>query len=216
MATLRSSDRKNQTLAGSSQWRNRTAARICGCQPKYFWRTIPKLSWRGMQKGFFRMLPSHESFQTILGQTRHYEALLSEELIQQLLECQEKLQLPAPVMDGNTLSMGDFYEGHGRLDGAFCDYTHIERIRFLQKCLTHYGICNTDTSAMVFAALTHRAGVEGRPNAPWWQFEKAPLHGNKRRTRNRLQGLIRLIQQIIQMKGLSFLYRVRQDKWTNF
>ena len=46
---------------------------------------------------------------------------LDQELSMDLVELGESMNLN--VASGKTLCTNDFYEGQGRLDGAFCDYT---------------------------------------------------------------------------------------------
>lgn len=53
----------------------------------------------------------------------------------------------------------DFYEGQGRLDGAFCDYTEADKMEYLKK-LQNAGVVNIEMEATIFAALTHHAGIK--------------------------------------------------------
>uniref|UniRef100_A0A6P7GKX5 Uridine phosphorylase 1-like n=1 Tax=Diabrotica virgifera virgifera TaxID=50390 RepID=A0A6P7GKX5_DIAVI len=52
----------------------------------------------------------------------------------------------------------DFYEGQGRLDGAFCEYTEAEKMEYLERLVSN-GIKNIEMEATTFAALTHHAGI---------------------------------------------------------
>lgn len=52
----------------------------------------------------------------------------------------------------------DFYEGQGRLDGAFCDFTEADKMEYLQK-LHDNGVVNIEMESTIFAALTHEAGI---------------------------------------------------------
>ena len=38
-----------------------------------------------------------------------------------------------PYVIGNTMTCNDFYETQGRLDGAFCEYSNQEKIKFIRK-----------------------------------------------------------------------------------
>lgn len=52
----------------------------------------------------------------------------------------------------------DFYEGQGRLDGAFCDFTENEKMDYLTK-VHKSGVVNIEMESLAFAALTHHAGI---------------------------------------------------------
>ena len=62
------------------------------------------------------------------------------------------------TVKGKTVSTNDFYEGQGRLDGAICEYTEQDKIKFLNK-ISDLGIVNMEMEALVFAALTHKVGI---------------------------------------------------------
>merc|ERR1711962_1504359 len=59
---------------------------------------------------------------------------------------------------GKTISTDDFYEGQGRLDGAICEHTESEKLAYLQD-VADKGVTNMEMEALVFAALTHLAGI---------------------------------------------------------
>jgi len=59
---------------------------------------------------------------------------------------------------GRTMCTYDFYEGQGRLDGAFCDYTEKEKLEFLHQ-VRDQNIINMEMESLAFAALTHHAGI---------------------------------------------------------
>jgi len=59
---------------------------------------------------------------------------------------------------GKTISTDDFYEGQGRLDGAICEYNESDKMAYLQEVATK-GVTNMEMEALVFAALTHLAGI---------------------------------------------------------
>jgi len=48
--------------------------------------------------------------------------------------------------------------GQGRLDGAFCDYTLDDKLKFLQK-IYDAGVRNIEMECVCFAAMCNRAGV---------------------------------------------------------
>lgn len=70
--------------------------------------------------------------QQILGKTIHRPAILDQDLVQEL----KGLARPEDgfeTISGKTMCTHDFYEGQGRLDGAFCDYGEAEKMEFLHK-----------------------------------------------------------------------------------
>ncbi|XP_017473021.1 PREDICTED: uridine phosphorylase 2-like [Rhagoletis zephyria] len=60
---------------------------------------------------------------------------------------------------GKTYCADDFYEGQGRLDGAFCDYKEIDKLNWL-KLLNERGVINIEMESSMFAALTDFAGIK--------------------------------------------------------
>lgn len=60
---------------------------------------------------------------------------------------------------GKTMCTSDFYEGQGRLDGAFCEYTESEKMEYLNQ-IRNQGVVNIEMEAVPFAALTHHAGIK--------------------------------------------------------
>jgi len=53
----------------------------------------------------------------------------------------------------------DFYEGQGRIDGAFCDFTEKDKMDYL-KTIHKAGVKNIEMESLSFAALTHHAGIK--------------------------------------------------------
>lgn len=66
---------------------------------------------------------------------------------------------PYVTTSGKTMCTCDFYEGQGRLDGAFCEYTEADKMEYLQQ-LRNQGVVNIEMEAIPFAALTHHAGIK--------------------------------------------------------
>lgn len=62
------------------------------------------------------------------------------------------------VVKGTTLCALDFYEGQGRLDGAFCGYSPKEKVIYLEH-IYNRGIRNIEMESLVFGALTHQAHI---------------------------------------------------------
>lgn len=72
------------------------------------------------------------AFQTILGKTVLRPALLDKRLARELKSLADA-EDPYDTVTGKTLCTNDFYEGQGRLDGAFCDYGEAEKMEYLNK-----------------------------------------------------------------------------------
>lgn len=71
-------------------------------------------------------------FQTILGKTVLRPAKLDKRLARELKGLADP-EDPYETVNGKTLCTNDFYEGQGRLDGAFCDYGEAEKMEYLNK-----------------------------------------------------------------------------------
>lgn len=94
----------------------------------------------------------------ILGKIVHRPAVLDKRLVREL----KSLASPDDPYDtivGKTMCTADFYEGQGRLDGAFCEYTEQDKMDYLQK-LHDFGVVNIEMECTIFAALTHYAGIK--------------------------------------------------------
>jgi hypothetical protein len=66
---------------------------------------------------------------------------------------------PYDTVIGKTMCSNDFYEGQGRLDGAFCEFTEADKMEYLTK-LQKAGVVNIEMESLCFAALTHHAGIQ--------------------------------------------------------
>lgn len=66
---------------------------------------------------------------------------------------------PYDTVIGKTMCSNDFYEGQGRLDGAFCEFSEAEKMEYLTK-LQKAGVVNIEMESLCFAALTHHAGIQ--------------------------------------------------------
>nr|CAH7730796.1 unnamed protein product [Callosobruchus chinensis] len=66
---------------------------------------------------------------------------------------------PYDTVTGTTMCTTDFYEGQGRLDGAFCDYTEADKMEFLKNLKAKHNVTNIEMEIIPFAALTHHAGI---------------------------------------------------------
>ncbi|XP_012289046.1 uridine phosphorylase 1 isoform X1 [Orussus abietinus] len=66
---------------------------------------------------------------------------------------------PYDTIIGKTMCTYDFYEGQGRLDGAFCEFTENDKMDYLTK-MHKAGVQNMEMESLSFAALTHHAGIK--------------------------------------------------------
>ncbi|XP_043478588.1 uridine phosphorylase 2-like [Leptopilina heterotoma] len=81
---------------------------------------------------------------------------------QTLVEDLENLSLPDDDFEirvGKTMCANDFYEGQGRLDGAFCTFSEDDRMNYLKK-LQKNGVLNIEMECVCFGALTHLAKIK--------------------------------------------------------
>lgn len=96
----------------------------------------------------------------VLGRVVHRPAKLDVALSQDIVAEGQRSFPELNVVTGKTLCADDFYEGQGRLDGAFCDYTEEDKREFLEK-LRSIGVVNIEMEATLFAAMCNHAGVKG-------------------------------------------------------
>ncbi|XP_048579220.1 uridine phosphorylase 2 isoform X2 [Nematostella vectensis] len=96
--------------------------------------------------------PYHE--QVILGKVTKFPASLDDKLKEDLMQCSDGI----PTAEGKTMCTNDFYEGQGRLDGAFCEYTLNDKLDFLNKAYS-LGVRNIEMESVCFAAMCKRACV---------------------------------------------------------
>ncbi|KAG5878431.1 hypothetical protein JTB14_026304 [Gonioctena quinquepunctata] len=93
----------------------------------------------------------------MLGKIVKRPARLDKKLVKELKALADA-EDPYDTVSGTTMCADDFYEGQGRLDGAFCDYSEKDKMDFLEH-LSANGIKNIEMEATPFAALTHHAGI---------------------------------------------------------
>lgn len=94
----------------------------------------------------------------MLGKMVKRPAKLDKKLIREL-KAMADVEDPYETICGKTMCTSDFYEGQGRLDGAFCEYSEADKMDYLTK-LQEQGIVNIEMESMPFAALTHHAGIK--------------------------------------------------------
>lgn len=95
----------------------------------------------------------------ILGKLVQRPALLDSTLVDDLMAC-ARPEDKFSTIKGKTMCTEGFYEGQGRLDGAFCDYTEEEKMEYLQEAHQR-GVRNIEMESLCFAAMCHHAGIKG-------------------------------------------------------
>ncbi|XP_035207739.1 uridine phosphorylase 2-like isoform X2 [Stegodyphus dumicola] len=96
----------------------------------------------------------------VLGEKIQRPSTLDEELSKELKIVADKYLKDCTVVVGKTMCADDFYEGQGRLDGAFCEYTQEDKVFYLKK-LKEEGVVNIEMESLTFAAMCNTAGVKG-------------------------------------------------------
>jgi len=103
-----------------------------------------------------RVRPVHETI--ILGQVVYRKAKLDVDFARKVVSSGSREGDKFKTVLGKTISTDDFYEGQGRLDGAICEYTEDDKLKYLQEVAAK-GVTNMEMEALVFAALTHMAKI---------------------------------------------------------
>ncbi|XP_016842398.1 uridine phosphorylase 1 isoform X1 [Nasonia vitripennis] len=96
--------------------------------------------------------------QHILGKKVCRPAILDRQVVREL-KALAHAEDPYDTVSGKTMCTSDFYEGQGRLDGAFCEFSETEKNEYLSK-LQDAGVVNIEMECTAFAALTHHAGIK--------------------------------------------------------
>lgn len=52
--------------------------------------------------------------------------------------------------------------GQGRIDGAFCEFSVEEKMKFLNHC-NQNGVRNIEMESLCFTGLLNHAGLRGKP-----------------------------------------------------
>jgi len=95
---------------------------------------------------------------TILGKNVQRPAKLDKKLARELKGLADPSIDPYDTVTGKTMCTYDFYEGQGRLDGAFCEFSEKDKMDYLLK-LHDFGVINIEMESTIFAALTYHAGI---------------------------------------------------------
>lgn len=96
--------------------------------------------------------------QSALGKVIRRPAKLDRQLARDLKGLAHR-EDPYDTVIGKTMCTYDFYEGQGRLDGAFCEFTETDKMEYLTK-IQKVGVVNIEMESLCFAALTHHAGIK--------------------------------------------------------
>ncbi|GIX87488.1 uridine phosphorylase 1 [Caerostris extrusa] len=96
----------------------------------------------------------------ILGKPVKRPAILDKDLAAELKMIGDSEMTECQTFFGKTMCTNDFYEGQGRLDGAFCDYTMTDKVAFLKE-IHSQGVTNMEMESLAFAAICHHARIKG-------------------------------------------------------
>nr|CAD7393667.1 unnamed protein product [Timema cristinae] len=94
----------------------------------------------------------------VLGKIMQRPSKLDKRLVRDLKSLADPND-PYDIVTGKTMCAIDFYEGQGRTDGAFCEFSESEKMEYLQNICAH-GVKNIEMESLAFAALTHHAGIK--------------------------------------------------------
>ncbi|KAL3836951.1 hypothetical protein ACJMK2_022353 [Sinanodonta woodiana] len=101
--------------------------------------------------------PFHQSI--VLGKSVARPAVVDKEFAKEIYQFADSSDKFKTVL-GTTLCADDFYEGQGRIDGAFCDHDHDDKLNWL-KHVHSQGVCNIEMESLGFITMCHRANVKG-------------------------------------------------------
>ena len=106
--------------------------------------------------GLFRS----EYRQIVLGKEQRRPTTCDQGLVEDLLRIgkQNETHCGVSVISGTTFCAHDFYEGQGRLDGAFCEYTVENKFDFLHLCKQN-GVKNIEMESLCFLGLLNHAKI---------------------------------------------------------
>lgn len=96
--------------------------------------------------------------QVVLGKVVALDAKIDHGLVQELKMIGDSELSDYNISVGTTMATNDFYEGQGRITGAFCEHTSAERNRHL-LALKKSGIISIEMEANAFHALCSKAKI---------------------------------------------------------
>lgn len=94
----------------------------------------------------------------ILGKIVHMPVQFDQDLVKELLEIADKEFKDFKTYSGWTMCAQDFYEGQGRLDGAFCSFSLEEKMSFLRD-LKAKGVVNIEMESTTFGSMCLKANI---------------------------------------------------------
>ncbi|KAK3786508.1 hypothetical protein RRG08_039154 [Elysia crispata] len=95
-----------------------------------------------------------------LGQPVELPVAVDQDLVKEISACASSAEGDDfKVKVGKTYCAEDFYQGQGRLDGSFCDYSKEDQLRFFNK-LQSLGVCNIEMESAAVLAMAHKVGVK--------------------------------------------------------
>ncbi|RUS70616.1 hypothetical protein EGW08_021620 [Elysia chlorotica] len=97
--------------------------------------------------------------QSALGQPVELPIAVDQDLVRDICACASDTTDDFKVKVGKTYCAEDFYQGQGRLDGSFCDYSKEDQLRFFNK-LQSLGVCNIEMESAAVLAMAHKVGVK--------------------------------------------------------
>lgn len=93
----------------------------------------------------------------VLGKLQKRPAVLDKDLVTELKSLHKDTD-EYDLVAGQTMCTYDFYEGQGRTDGAFCEYTNEDKLSFLNE-IHNKGVVNIEMESLGFASICHHAGI---------------------------------------------------------
>ncbi|XKL59527.1 hypothetical protein PGB90_000543 [Kerria lacca] len=94
----------------------------------------------------------------ILGKKVERPALLDKNLAEEIINLKESSD-NFNIISGKTVCTDDFYEGQGRLDGAFCHFSEEDKYKYLNMA-KEKGVTNIEMESLALAAITHHVGIK--------------------------------------------------------
>lgn len=88
------------------------------------------------------------------------ETKCDQELVEELVDLANKSEGNINAVCGKTMCCHDFYEGQGRVDGAFCEYSLEDKMAYLETCKKN-GITNIEMESLCFTGLLNHAKIRG-------------------------------------------------------
>lgn len=96
---------------------------------------------------------------TVLGKKIDHPAKVDKTLVEELYLCAKQTD-KFKTIKGTTLCADDFYEGQGRIDGAFCEYEDKDKLAWLHS-INSEGVTNMEMESLGFIVMCHRASIRG-------------------------------------------------------